>query len=182
MRGRSHFGPGAYVVRYAWWSPIVPAVAAAALVAGFLIGEGRRPAGRRWLPDRNPVAWDWVTYGAHWLMPLAGICLLALAAVHLRRAARGAVTFAVAQRGVYWCPTGRRGRGRWFSWDEVAAIEFHAAEGGSTGQGAIAVCGHAPPDEEPPRLVSARLGGWRIARRRLDRALGQFAPDVEVIA
>ena len=26
MRGRSAFGPGAYVVRYAWWGPLVPAV------------------------------------------------------------------------------------------------------------------------------------------------------------
>lgn len=181
MAGRSSFGPGAYVVRYAWWSPLVPAVAGAALVAGFVITRVRRPAARRWLPDAHPGMGDWANYAAVLLMPIAGLCLLVLAAVHLRRAIRGMVMFAAASKGVYWCPTG--GRGRWFAWDDIAAIEFHGAEGGSTGRGAVALCGYAPPGEDGfLRLVDTRLGGWRIGRRRLARALREFAPDVEIIA
>jgi hypothetical protein len=182
MRGRSHFGPGAYVVRYAWWSPTVPAVVGAALIAGFVIAETARPARRRWLPDQNPGVWDWVTYGASWAMPLAGLGLLALAVVYLRRVVRGTVAFAVARNGVYWCPSGNRAKGQWFSWDEVAAVEFHAAEGGSSGHGAVALRGHAPEDEGLPRLVSTRLGGWRIGHRRLSRALQRFAPDVRIMS
>ena len=182
MAGRSHFGPGAYVVRYAWWGPLVPAVAGAALVAGFVLAGTRRPAARRWRPDPHPNAWGWVMYGAQWLMPLAGLCLFVLAALYVRRVVRGSVAFAVAREGVYWCPSGRRGQGRWFPWGEVTAIEFHAAEGGSSGRGAVALRGYAPPGEETPRLVSTRLGGWRIGRRRLVRALREFAPDVDVIA
>jgi hypothetical protein len=181
MPSRSHFGPGAYIVRYAWWSPVVPAVLGAALVAGSAIGEAARPARRRWLPDQHPAAWDWVTYGARWLMPLAGLGLLALAVVYLRRVVRGTVAFAVAEKGVYWSPSGNDAKAQWFSWDEVAAIEFHAAEGGSSGHGAVALCGSPDPGEEPPRLVSTRLGGWRIGRRRLGRALRRFAPEVEII-
>jgi hypothetical protein len=37
MRGRSHFGPGAYVVRYAWWGPVIPAALGAAIIAGFVV-------------------------------------------------------------------------------------------------------------------------------------------------
>lgn len=180
-RSRSSFGPGAYVVRYAWWSPLVPLTVGAVLIAGFVLGELRRPAGRRWVPGPHPSAWDWTMYGARCLMPLAGLGLLVLAVVYVRRVVRGRVAFAVAQRGVYWCPSGNVARGRWFSWDEVAAIEFHAAEGGSTGHGAVALCGYAEPGEDPPRLVSSRLGGWRIGRRRLIRALREFAPHVELI-
>lgn len=181
MRGRSSFGPDAYVVRYAWWSPIVPAVLAAALIGGFVAGRADRPADRRWLPGPHPSAWDWVTYGAGWLMPLTGAGLLVLALVYLRRVVRGRVAFAVARRGVYWCPSGDHAKGRWFAWDDITAIEFHPAEGGSTGHGAVALRGHAPPGEEAPRLVSTRLGGWRIGRRRLARALRRFAPHVEII-
>jgi hypothetical protein len=179
MRGRSSFGAGAYVVRYAWWSPVVPAVVGAALVAGFVLGELARPARRRWLPDPRPDAWQWAMYGARWLMPLVGLGLVVLALVYLRRVVRGAVAFAVARRGVYWCPSGRHGQ--WFFWDDVSAIEFHPAEGNSTGRGAVALRGQAPPGEVPPRLVSTRLGGWRIGRRRLGKALRRFAPHVRII-
>ncbi len=182
MPDRSSFGPGAYVVRYAWWSPIVPAAVGAALIAGYVVGELRRPARYRWLAGPHATAWVWVTYGTRCLMPLAGLGLLVLAVVYVRRVVRGQVAFAVARRGVYWCPSGDGAAGEWFSWDEVAAIEFHAAEGGSTGRGAVALCGHAPPGEPHPRLVSTRLGGWRIARRRLSRALREFAPHVELKA
>ncbi|MCO5992643.1 hypothetical protein [Actinoallomurus rhizosphaericola] len=182
QRSRSSFGPGAYVVRYAWWSPLVPTVVGAVLVAGFVIGELRRPANARWRPDAHPGIDDWVNFGARCLMPLAGLGLFVLAAVYLRRVVRGRVAFAVARKGVYWCPSGDGSTGEWFSWDDVAAIEFHAAEGGSTGHGAVALRGYAPPDEERPRLVSTRLGGWRIGRRRLVRALREFAPHVEVIS
>ncbi len=181
MRGRSHFGPGAYVVRYAWWGPLVPALIAAALLTGFAVTASRRPASRRWVPKPHPLPMDWATYVAGWVMPFAGLVLLVLALVHLRRVVRGAVAFAVASEGVYWCPSGRRSKGRWFRWDEITVIEFHAAEGGSSGRGAIALRGNAPPDEELPRLVSTRLGGWRVNRRRLARALGRFAPEVEVV-
>jgi hypothetical protein len=185
MRGRSHFGPGAYVVRYAWWAPVVPAMAGAALVAGFLLavtGEAGRGMRLHWAPGRHLRPWDWVEYGAQWLMPFAGLCLLVLAAVHLRRAVRRTVAFAVTEKGVYWCPSGRRSRGRWFAWDEVTAIEFHSADGGSTGRGAVALRGYAAERDDRPRLVSSRLGGWHIGRRRLGRALREFAPDVEVIS
>jgi hypothetical protein len=181
MRGRSQFGPGAYVVRYAWWSPVVPAAAGAALIAGFVIGMTGRPARLHWRPGPHPNAWGWIEYGAQWLMPLAGLGLLILAAVYLSRVLRRTVAFAVAAKGVYWCPSGRPARGMWFDWDEVTAIEFHAAEGGSAGRGAVALRGYAPERDDRPRLVSTRLGGWRIGRRRLGRALREFAPDVEVI-
>ena len=181
MRGRSQFGRGAYVVRYAWWSPLVPASVGAALAAGAVVTAARRPASRRWLPDEHPLPIDWAIYAARWVMPFAALVLFALAVVHLRRVVRGTVTFAVASEGVYWCPSGKKDRGRWFPWTEVTVIEFHAAEGGSTGRGAIALRGNAPPDEELPRLVSTRLGGWRVDRRRLTRALGRFAPEVEVV-
>jgi hypothetical protein len=180
-RSRSSFGPGAYVVRYAWWSPLVPTVVGAVLVAGFVIGELRRPANVRWRPDAHPGVGDWVNFGARCLMPLAGLGLFVLAVVYMRRVLRGRVAFAVTHKGVYWCPSGDGAKGEWFSWDDVAAIEFHAAEGGSTGHGAVALRGYAHPEEEQPRLVSTRLGGWRIGRRRLVRALREFAPHVEVI-
>lgn len=179
-RSRSSFGPGAYVVRYAWWSPIVPAVVGAALIAGFVAGELRRPAAGRWSAGPHAGAGDWAMFGVRCLMPLAGLALLVLAGAYLRRVLRGQVAFAVARKGVYWCPSGDGAQGEWFSWDEVAVIEFHAAEGGSTGRGAVALCGHAPPGEAHPRLVSTRLGGWRIGHRRLGRALHEFAPHVEV--
>jgi hypothetical protein len=181
VRGRSHFGPGAYIVRYAWWSPIVPAVVGAALVTGFVLTQQARPERRRWLPGPHPTPAQWVLYGASWLMPLAGLALLVLAVGYLRRALTGRVAFAIAGRGVYWCPSGRRSSGRWFPWDEIAAIEFHAADGGSTGHGAVALCAHAPDHDGLSRLVSTRLGGWRIGYRRLDRALQRFAPEVRVI-
>jgi hypothetical protein len=111
-----------------------------------------------------------------------GLALLVIAAVGARRVARGAVAFAVAEKGVYWCPSGRPARGEWFAWDEVTAIEFHSADGGSVGRGAVALRGYAPDPDDRPRLVSTRLGGWRIAPRRLGRALREFAPDVEVIS
>jgi hypothetical protein len=185
MRGRSHFGSGAYVVRYAWWAPVVPAVLGAAILTGFLLattGAVGRSVRLRWFPVRHPSPWDWTMYTAQWLMPFAGLCLVTLAAVYLRRTIRGTVAFAVARRGVYWCPSGRRSKGEWFGWDEVAAIEFHSADGGSTGRGAIALRGYAPQRDDRPRLVSTRLGGWRVAPRRLGRALREFAPDVEVIS
>jgi hypothetical protein len=181
QRARSSFGHGAYVVRYAWWSPLVPALVGAALVAGFVIVDLRRPANERWRPAVHPGVGDWINFGARCVMPLAGVALFLLAAVYLRRVVRGRVAFAIARDGVYWCPSGDRAKGEWFSWDDVAAIEFHAAEGGSTGHGAVALLGYAPPDEDLPRLVSTRLGGWRIGRRRLVRALRRFAPHVEVI-
>jgi hypothetical protein len=179
MRGRSSFGAGAYVVRYAWWSAVVPAALGAALITGFVLEERARPA-RRWLPDARPDAWHWAMFGARWLMPAVGLGLVVLALVYLRRVVRGAVAFAAARRGVYWCPSGRRGQ--WFSWDDVSAIEFHPAEGNSTGCGAVALRGYAPPGEAAPRLVSTRLGGWRIGRRRLLKALRRFAPHVRIIA
>jgi hypothetical protein len=171
------------VVRYAWWSPLVPALVGAALVAGFAVTEARRPASRRWLPDPDPhsLPIDWAIYAARWVMPFAGLVLFVLALVYLRRVLRGTVAFAVASEGVYWCPSGKKAKGRWFPWNEVTVIEFHAAEGGSSGRGAIALRGNAPPDEELPRLVSTRLGGWHVNRRRLGRALGRFAPEVEVV-
>jgi hypothetical protein len=181
QRSRSSFGPGAYVVRYAWWSPLVPTVVGAVLVAGFVIGQLRRPASVRWRPAVHPGVGDWVNFGAICLMPLAGLGLFLLAVVYLRRVVQGRVAFAVTRKGVYWCPSGDRAKGEWFSWDDVAAIEFHAAEGGSTGHGAVALRGYADPEEEQPCLVSTRLGGWRIGRRRLVRALREFAPHVEVI-
>jgi hypothetical protein len=159
----------------------VPAVVGAVLIAGFILTQSARPARRRWLPEARPSAADWVTYGVGLLMPLAGLGLLILAAVYLRRVVRGRVAFAIAGRGVYWCPSGKIAEGRWFTWDEVAAIEFHAAEGGSSGHGAVSLCGHAAEDDELSRLVSTRLGGWRIGRRRLNRALQRFAPEVQVI-
>jgi hypothetical protein len=58
-------------------------------------------------------------YGAQWLIPLAGLGLLTLAAVNVRRVIRGTVAFAVAEQGVYWCPSGKPGRGEWFAWEEV---------------------------------------------------------------
>lgn len=180
-RGRSRFGPGAYVVRYAWWSPIVPALVGAALVTGFVLGLTGRSPRLHWRPGRHLDAWGWTEYGAQWLMPLAGLGLLVLGAVYLNRVIRGTVAFAIAAKGVYWCPSGRPAQGAWFDWDEVTAIEFHSAEGGSTGRGAVALRGYAPEPEDRPRLVSTRLGGWRIGRRRLGRALREFAPDVEVI-
>ncbi|WP_329241954.1 hypothetical protein OG417_43210 [Actinoallomurus sp. NBC_01490] len=182
MRGRSHFGPGAYVVRYAWWGPLVPAVAGAAIVAGFLLGVTSRPPWLHWRPGAHLDPWGWTMYGAQWLMPLVGAGLLVFAVVGLRRVARGAVAFAVAEKGVYWCPSGKPSQGEWFAWDEVTAIEFHSADGGSTGRGAVALRGYAPERDDRPRLVSTRLGGWRIAPRRLGRALREFAPDVEVIS
>jgi hypothetical protein len=185
MRGRSHFGPGAYVVRHAWWGPLVPAVAGVALVTGFVLavtGVTSRSARLHWGPGAHPDPRGWTTYGAQWLMPLAGLGLLAYAAVGMRRVLRGAVAFAVAAKGVYWCPTGRPAKGEWFDWDEVTAIEFHSADGGSTGRGAVALRGYAPDPADRPRLVSTRLGGWRIAPRPLGRALREFAPDVEVIS
>lgn len=181
MRGRSHFGPGAYIVRYAWWSPVVPALLGAALVAGFLIGMTGHPAWLSRRPGPHLNALGWIVYGAQWLMPLAGLGLFVLAAVYLRRVARGSVAFAVSAKGVYWCPSGRPAQAEWFDWDEITAIEFHSAEGGSAGRGAVALRGYAPEREDRPRLVSTRLGGWRIGRRRLGRALREFAPDVEVI-
>ena len=182
MRGRSAFGPGAYVVRYAWWGPVVPALFGAALIAGFVIGVTGHPARLNWRPGSHLNPWDWIVYGAQWLMPLAGLGLLVFAAVALRRVARGAVAFAVAERGVYWCPSGRPAKGEWFDWEEVTAIEFHSAEGGSAGRGAVALRGYAPERDDRPRLVSTRLGGWRIVPRRLGRALREFAPDVEIIS
>lgn len=184
MRGRSHFGPGAYVVRHAWWGPVVPAVLGAAIVTGFVLAvTGLTGAGTRlhWGPGPHPRPGDWATYAPQWLMPLAGLGLLVLAAVQLRRVVRGAVAFAVAEKGVYWCPSGRPSKGEWFAWDEVTAIEFHSADGGSSGRGAVALRGYAPERDDRPRLVSSRLGGWRIADRRLGRALREFAPDVEII-
>jgi hypothetical protein len=182
MRGRSHFGPGAYVVRYAWWGPVVPAVLGVALIAGFVLGVTAHPPPLHWRPGPHLDPWGWTTYGAQWLMPLAGLGLLVFAAVAMRRVVRGAVAFAVAEKGVYWCPSGRPARGEWFAWEEVTAIEFHSADGGSTGRGAVALRGYAPERDDRPRLVSTRLGGWRIAPRRLGRALREFAPDVEVIS
>lgn len=181
MRGRSHFGPGAYVVRYAWWGPVVPAVLGAVLIAGFAIGVTSRPPRLHLTPAPHPNPWGWTVYGAQWLMPLAGLGLLVYAVVGLRRVMRGTVAFAVAEKGVYWCPSGRPAGGEWFEWDELTAIEFHSAEGGSSGRGAVALRGYAPEPDDRPRLVSTRLGGWRIARRPLGRALREFAPDVEVI-
>ena len=184
MRGRSHFGPGAYVVRYAWWGPFVPAVIGAAIVTGFVLAATGTTGGAtrlHWGPASDPSPWDWTMYGAQWLMPLAGLWLLALAGVHLRRVIRGAVAFAVAEKGVYWCPSGKPAQGEWFAWDEVTAIEFHSADGGSAGRGAVALRGYAPERDDRPRLVSSRLGGWRITDRRLGRALREFAPDVEII-
>jgi hypothetical protein len=171
MRGRSSFGAGAYVVRYAWWSPIVPAIVGAALITGFVL---QKP------PDPGSGAWQWAMFGARWLMPVVGLGLVVLALVYLRRVVRGSVAFAAARRGVYWCPSGRRGQ--WFSWDDVSAIEFHPAEGNSTGRGAVALRGYAPPGEAAPRLVSSRLGGWRIGRRKLLKTLRRFAPHVRIIA
>jgi hypothetical protein len=182
MRGRSAFGSGAYVVRYAWWGPVVPAVLGAALIVGFVLGVTGHPARLNWRPGSHLSPWDWIVYGAQWLMPLAGLGLLVHATVALRRVARGAVAFAVAERGVYWCPSGRPAKGEWFDWEEVTAIEFHSAEGGSSGRGAVALRGYAPERDDRPRLVSTRLGGWRIAPARLGRALREFAPDVEVIS
>jgi hypothetical protein len=182
MRGRSHFGPGAYVVRYAWWGPVVPAVLGAAIVGGFGYGVTARPPRLHWRPGSHLDPWGWTMYGAQWLMPLVGVGLLVFAAVNLRRVLRGAVAFAVAEKGVYWCPSGKPSQGEWFEWDEVTAIEFHSADGGSAGRGAVALRGYAPERDDRPRLVSTRLGGWRIARRRLGRALREFAPDVEVIS
>ncbi len=168
-------------MRYAWWGPLVPALIGGALIAGFAVTESRRPASRRWLPGPRPLPVDWAEYGAFWLMAFAGLALVVLACVHLRRVVRRAVVFAVTSKGVYWCPSGKKSKGRWFAWNEVTAIEFHAADGGSSGRGALALRGNAPPDEELPRLVSARLGGWRVSRRRLTHALGRFAPEVEVV-
>lgn len=184
MRRRSHFGPKAYVVRYAWWGPIAPAMLGAAIITGFVLaaigrtGDAMHP---RWAPAAHADVWHWVMYVAQWLMPLAGLWLLILAAVNLRRVVLGAVAFAVAEKGVYWCPSGRPAQGEWFAWDELTAIEFHSADGGSVGRGAVALRGYAPERDDRPRLVSSRLGGWRIARRRLGRALSEFAPDVEII-
>lgn len=191
MRGRSrrfsveHAGPGAYVVRYAWWAPVVPAVLGAAILAGFVLattGAAGRSMRVHWGHGPHLSPWGWAMYAAQWLMPLAGLGLLALAAVYLRRVIRGAVAFAVAKRGVYWCPSGRPSQGEWFDWDEVTAIEFHSADGGSTGRGAIALRGYAPERDDRPRLVSSRLGAWRVVPRRLGPALREFAPDVEVIS
>jgi hypothetical protein len=182
MRGRSHFGPGAYVVRHAWWGPLVPTVFGVAIITGFVLAVTARPPGLPLRPGDHLSPWGWVEYGAQWLMPLVGLALLVFAAVGVRRVARGAVAFAVAEKGVYWCPSGRPARGEWFAWDEVTAIEFHSADGGSVGRGAVALRGYAPDPDDRPRLVSTRLGGWRIAPRRLGRALREFAPDVEVIS
>ena len=152
------------------------------VVAGFILTQRARPARRRWLPEAHLTAADWVMYAVGLLMPLAGLGLLVLAVVYLRRVLRGRVAFAIAERGVFWCPSGKAAQGRWFSWDEVAAIEFLAAEGGSSGHGAVALCGYvSEDDDETTRLVSTRLGGWRIGRRRLNRALQRFAPEVRVI-
>lgn len=182
MRGRSHFGPGAYVVRYAWWGPVVPAILGAVIIAGFVFGVTAHPPPLHLRPGHHLNPWGWTKYGAQWLMPLVGVGLLVSAAVNLRRVIRGAVAFAVARKGVYWCPSGKPAQGEWFDWDEVTAIEFHSAEGGSAGRGAVALRGYAPEADDRPRLVSTRLGGWRIAPRRLGRALREFAPDVEVIS
>jgi hypothetical protein len=178
---RSRFGPGAYVVRYAWWSPIVPAVAGGALIAGFVVGATSHPAWMHLRPKPHLNPWGWVEYGAQWLMPAAGLGLVILAIAYLSRVFSGTVAFAIAPKGVYWCPSGKPAQGSWFDWDEVTAIEFHSADGGSTGHGAVALRGYAPDPDDRPRLVSTRLGGWRIAQRRLDRALREFAPDVDVI-
>jgi hypothetical protein len=182
MRGRSHFGPGAYVVRYAWWGPVVPAILGVVIIAGFVLGVTAHPPALHWRPGPHLNPWGWTKYGAQWLMPLVGLGLLVFAAVNLRRVVKGAVAFAVAQKGVYWCPSGKPAQGEWFEWDEVTAIEFHSADGGSAGRGAVALRGYAPEPDDRPRLVSTRLGGWRIAPRRLGRALREFAPDVEVIS
>jgi hypothetical protein len=185
MRGRSHFGSGAYVVRYAWWGPLVPALLGAVLITGFVLAATGLTSGAarlHWGPGPHLGPGGWATYGAQWLMPLAGLGLLIYAAVGLRRVLRGAVAFAVAEKGVYWCPSGKPARGEWFAWDEVTAIEFHSAEGGSAGRGAVALRGYAPERDDRPRLVSTRLGGWRIASRPLGRALREFAPEVEVIS
>jgi hypothetical protein len=160
----------------------VPAVVGAAIVAGFVLGVTSQPPRLHWRPGSHLDPWGWTMYGAQWLMPLVGAGLLVFAAVGLRRVARGAVAFAVAEKGIYWCPSGKPSQGEWFTWDEVTAIEFHSADGGSTGRGAVALRGYAPERDDRPRLVSTRLGGWRIAPRKLGRALREFAPDVEVIS
>lgn len=87
-RSRSSFGPGAYVVRYAWWSPIVPAAVGAALIAGFVAGELRRPARDRCFAGPHAGAGDWVMYAVRCLMPLAGLALLVPAAAYVRPALR----------------------------------------------------------------------------------------------
>jgi hypothetical protein len=164
---------------------VVPAVLGTVIIAGFVLAAtGVTGAATRlhWGPAPHLSPWDWAMYGAQWLMPLAGLGLLVLAAVHLRRVVRGTVAFAVAEKGVYWCPSGKPAQGEWFAWDEVTAIEFHSADGGSAGRGAVALRGYAPERDDRPRLVSSRLGGWRIGHRRLGMALREFAPDVEVIS
>ena len=76
MRGRSAFGPGAYVVRYAWWGPAVPAVLGAVIIAGFVVGVAAHPPVLHLRPGPHLNPWGWTKYGAQWVMPLVGVGLV----------------------------------------------------------------------------------------------------------